>query len=221
MFLAARRVAVGVKRVRFRPADLEPALDRRRREDDVAARDDVLGAGVRLDGHVLHGLAHEHDERRVHAQRLLHAVVEQRHLVEVAELERSRRVDDARLLARDARAQRLVREDVELRPRRRHARRVLAREEQRDQEARDLVVGRARAVLVDHVHEDLEDVRPRGGLLRRLRAARLDDVREERHHLEARGVALPVALDGRRRPEERQRRDPLVEVVVDLAHFCK
>ena len=125
--------------------------------------------------------------------------------------------DDVGLLGAHARGQLVVGEDVELRPRRRHARRVLAGEEQGDEQPRDLVVGRLGAVLVDHVDEDLQDVGARRGLLRRLPPARLDHVAEELHHLQPRGIALPVALDGRRRPEERERRDALVEVVVDLA----
>mmetsp|Transcript_13648 Transcript_13648/g.43098 ORF Transcript_13648/g.43098 Transcript_13648/m.43098 type:complete len:336 (+) Transcript_13648:505-1512(+) len=214
LVLAARRgVAIWVEGSRIAEDRGKGSGDRGRDDGDVAPGEEV-GPPLRgLDDDVLAALAHEHDEGRAEAKGLLDAVVQELHLAKVVVGRVAVvAVEDGGLLVQEASLDVGVRGDVEQGPGRRDGRRVLPGEEQRDEEARDLVVRRLGPVLVLHVDEDLENVGP--ALVGR-GAALGDDLAEELDHLDARLVPLAVARHRRRRPEEGERRDALVEVVVE------
>mmetsp|Transcript_25594 Transcript_25594/g.57413 ORF Transcript_25594/g.57413 Transcript_25594/m.57413 type:complete len:275 (-) Transcript_25594:549-1373(-) len=222
--------AVRVELLRARPHRVEAPGDGGGGEDDVALGDDPLlapirGRLVRLDHHVHLGLAHEHDERWVHAKGLLDTVVHQVHLRNHLVRQVSALGHDGLDLFPRAVPERLVVREEEGSPGRGDGARVLAGEEEGDEEADNLVVRVPLAVhvgvarlLVHHVDEHLQNIRVLLGLLR-VRPPCFDDVAKELDHLDAGGVALLVVGGGKVREEEGERRDALVQVVVQVAHL--
>mmetsp|Transcript_35408 Transcript_35408/g.94929 ORF Transcript_35408/g.94929 Transcript_35408/m.94929 type:complete len:495 (-) Transcript_35408:194-1678(-) len=214
VLFARRGEAVRIEQVRLFEHVRQTHRHRRCCDDNISLRDRPLPAILRLDRHVLHRLAHQHDERRVHAQGLLHAVVHELKLLHVLERQSLAAHHIVHLVDHPLHDLR-PRAAQQRRPGRGHAASVLSREEQGDEQASDLVVGILLPALVLHINEHLEDVRV---VLRLLRVgpALLDHLAEELHHLLARVVARLVRRDRRVREEEGEGGDALVKVVVEM-----
>mmetsp|Transcript_49332 Transcript_49332/g.86199 ORF Transcript_49332/g.86199 Transcript_49332/m.86199 type:complete len:428 (+) Transcript_49332:304-1587(+) len=213
---AVRLEAVGV---------LEDALQTRGHrgggDDDVALGDGV-GHAVQRGGDVLHRLTHEHDERREHAKRLLHAVLQVLHVAHAVEVESLALAQQSVLLGEHLLEAIRVVQEKHHRPGGGDTRSVLASKEQGDQQTHDLVVGEVGLVLAVHeVDVQLQDVGVMTGVLAGLAlvVALLDHAREDLHHLLACVVTHGVGLRGGVGEEERQRGHTLVEVVVDTGHL--
>mmetsp|Transcript_9417 Transcript_9417/g.20462 ORF Transcript_9417/g.20462 Transcript_9417/m.20462 type:complete len:431 (+) Transcript_9417:206-1498(+) len=223
VLLAPGPEPVGVERVGILE-DLGDAHSHRRADEHHVPLGDGVVLPGRADLDLLERLADQQDEGRAQPQRLLHGVVQEGHaLVDHLVVHGGVRVggEDALLLLVDALHDGGVVEYEQAGPGGGDAARVLSGEEQRDEQSRDLLVRDGRPVLVLDVHEDAQDFRTVGVLRVRVVASVLDHLAEQLHHLAPRGVALPVGGGGGVGEEDGERRQALVEVVVQLGHLLE
>mmetsp|Transcript_17716 Transcript_17716/g.30676 ORF Transcript_17716/g.30676 Transcript_17716/m.30676 type:complete len:263 (-) Transcript_17716:518-1306(-) len=168
-------------------------------------------------------MAHEQDQWRIHAQRLLHAVVQLFHRHQSIEIQFS--IGAVLLTRRLLLFNQLLQKSVLLvvdqkrSPCGRNGGRVLPSKQQRDQHPRDLFVGQARAVLVLRGHQRVDEV------VRHLFSGRhalptcVQHATEQFDHGQTRPVAPAVRLDGQVREEDADGLHALIQIVVQPRDF--
>jgi len=174
--------------------------ERRRGGYDVTLRHGELFTGGSFNLKRNLGHAKKHDERRVHAQRLLDGKVELVHARQDVEIEfLAVLLHDGDLLLFQSRDHAiLVLDGEETGPGGGDGRGVLAGKEDGDEHTEDLVIRELAAILVSGVDKGLQHIR----FARAAFASRLDNLVKNLSQFFTRGVALAVRLDRRVREED-------------------
>mmetsp|Transcript_12066 Transcript_12066/g.36642 ORF Transcript_12066/g.36642 Transcript_12066/m.36642 type:complete len:320 (+) Transcript_12066:113-1072(+) len=207
VLLSARTKPVRVVGLRISVHAVQPVGERGGGANDVALGHVHLLALRGLSVEALVDVPHEHDQRRVQPEGLLHRPVQVIHLGQDVVVQLlAVLLDDVPLLLQDLRQELvpvLLGEQVQAGPRGGDARGVLAGKERGDEHAGDLVRGHLPPPVrgaVPRLHEGLQHVVLLVGVLG-LGPPGLDDLHEDRAHLFPGPVPVPVGLDGQVREE--------------------
>ena len=160
---------------------------------------------------------HDQVDRRVQAQGLLDRALEQLHLLEVVVGQALAVAEDLLLLLDQAAGDVRVLAEQHRDPRERHAAGVVAGEHDRQDQARDLVLGQRAAVGVARLDQRLEDILVDLGVV----APRRDDLPDQLHHLHARPVAPAHRRQRQIRREETDDINAALEVVIELRELLR